>query len=168
MTIWTAQTVCTAPDLSPDDVADLAVDLGAGITYDGETGRLKAIFEIEAATLRRAANAALRLAAETLPAKPAEIVIQTTEQYVADTEHPAAVDLVSLGEAAELLGISRARIDQLCKAPRSGFPAPLARVGSGPVWTRASLEAYKERARPLPPGRPRKDAGELADATSWS
>lgn len=156
MTKWTAQTVSIAEDLDPDDVADLAVDLDAGITYDGETGRLVAVFEVDATSLRAATTAAIRTASDVLPTKPAEISVQTTEQFIIDTEHPTPIDLAGLGEAAELLEMSRARIDQLVKAPQSGFPAPLARVSSGPVWTRASLEAFKERGRPLP-GRPRKN-----------
>jgi hypothetical protein len=156
MTKWTAQTVSIAKGLEPDDVADLAVDLQAGITYDGETGRLVAVFEVDATSLRSATTAAIRAASDVLPAKPAGISVQTTEQFIADTEHPTPIDLVGMGEAAELLEMSRARIDQLVKGPQSGFPAPVARVSSGPVWTRESLEAFKERGRPLP-GRPRKN-----------
>lgn len=165
MPSWTAQTVCTATALSPDDIADLSVNLPGALSYDGVTGRLKAVFELEAPTLKRATSLALRRATEALPGKPSEVLVQTTDRFAADLKHPAPIDLVSLGEAADLLGVSRARVDQLCKA-RADFPAPLARVGSGPVWTRASIESYKERAQPLPPGRPRKRAGEFPSASS--
>lgn len=156
MTKWTAKTVSIAQGLDPDDVADLAVDLDGGISYDGETGRLTAVFEVDATSLRAATNAAIRAASDALPTKPTEISVQTTDQFIADTEYPTPIDLVGLGEAAELLEMSRSRIDQLMKAPQSGFPAPVARVSSGPVWTRESLEAFKGRGRPLP-GRPRKN-----------
>ncbi len=141
MTRWTAQTFGAPTRLKPKAVDALA----PSVTYDPGSGRTKAVFEVSAATLRQATDAALRRARELLPVKPAEIIVQTTERYRAEAEQPPAMDLLSLGDAAELLGVSATRVMQLWESRRNDFPAPLARPRTGPIWTRASLEAFQHR-----------------------
>jgi len=59
---------------------------------------------------------------------------------------------VGVTEIARLLGVSRQRVAQL--RTRDDFPAPIAELAAGPVWTRSSLNHFVEgwsRA----PGRPK-------------
>jgi hypothetical protein len=140
VTWWTVETFGTATMLKAKAIAALKPD----VVYDETTGRVSAVFEVKAATLRQATDAALRHARELLPVKPAELTVRTTQQHAALTEHPAQMDLVSLGDAAELLGVSPTRVVQLWQT-RSDFPDCIARPRSGPIWTRASLEAFKAR-----------------------
>ena len=61
-------------------------------------------------------------------------------------------ELVGVTEVAELLGVSRQRVAQLRE--REDFPAPVAELAAGPVWTRTNLTRFVE-AWPRKPGRPR-------------
>lgn len=47
-------------------------------------------------------------------------------------------------EIAELLGVSRQRVQQLTKEP--GFPKPVAVLKAGSVWRRPSVEAWARKA----------------------
>lgn len=51
-----------------------------------------------------------------------------------------AVDLMGLTEIAEMLGVSRQRIDQL--AHTDDFPEPVAELAAGRIWERADVEAW--------------------------
>lgn len=48
--------------------------------------------------------------------------------------------LMGVAEVAELLQVSRQRVTQLAKTPE--FPAPSARLASGPVWESADIERW--------------------------
>jgi predicted DNA-binding transcriptional regulator AlpA len=61
-------------------------------------------------------------------------------------------DLVSVTEIAELLGISRQRVNQLIDT-YDDFPEPEARLAIGRVWRREEIEAWAE-CHPRKPGRP--------------
>lgn len=162
MTRWTAQTFGAPTRLKPKALDALA----PSVTYDPGSGRTKAVFEVNAATLRQATEVALRRARELLPVKPTEIVVQPTERYRAETEQPPPMDLLSLSDAADLLGVSPTRVIQLWESKRYDFPAPLARPRTGPIWTRASLEAFQHRRDRFknPVGRPQKSAHRTPDA----
>ncbi len=62
------------------------------------------------------------------------------------------VELVSVTEIAELLGVSRQRVNQLIQT-YSDFPEPEANLAIGRVWRRAAIEAWI-RTHPRRPGRP--------------
>ncbi len=51
-----------------------------------------------------------------------------------------SVDLVGLTEIAELLGVSRQRVDQLAQG--DDFPEPVSVLAAGRVWKRADVEAW--------------------------
>jgi hypothetical protein len=70
------------------------------------------------------------------------------ERWLQEPPH----ELVGVSEVAELLGVSRQRVAQLRE--REDFPAPIAELAAGPVWTRTSLTRFVE-AWPRRPGRPR-------------
>ena len=48
--------------------------------------------------------------------------------------------LAGLAEAADVLGVSKRSAGQYAKRP--DFPAPLARLASGPVWDASAIEAW--------------------------
>lgn len=153
MTRWTAISTCPTGHLTPSAVAELQ----PSVTYDPDRGSLTAVFELIAPTLRQATAAALRQARLLLRAKPSAITVQPTDRYQHLTDHPPAMDLLSVGDTAEVLGISATRVIQLAQTA-CDFPAPVARPRSGPIWTRASIDSFKMRreSQPLTVGRPRR------------
>ena len=62
--------------------------------------------------------------------------------------------LAGLAEAADVLGVSKRSAGQYAK--RSDFPAPLARLASGPVWDAVAIEAWGAEHGPFRRGRPAK------------
>ncbi len=60
-------------------------------------------------------------------------------------------DLVGVTEIARALGITRQRATKLTK--QQGFPEPIAELASGSVWTRSSLDRFREEST-RKPGRP--------------
>ena len=49
-------------------------------------------------------------------------------------------NLVGLAEIAELLGVSRQRVDQFART--SGFPTAIADLAAGRIWERDAVEAW--------------------------
>jgi prophage regulatory protein len=54
------------------------------------------------------------------------------------------MDLVGAAEIAELLGITRTRVNQLVTDDPS-FPTPAAELTAGRVWKRSDVEAWARR-----------------------
>lgn len=52
------------------------------------------------------------------------------------------MDLVSVFEVAQILGVSRQRVYQLIA--RGGFPEPVATLAVGRIWTREDIERWAE------------------------
>ena len=65
-------------------------------------------------------------------------------------------DLVSVTEIAELLGVSRQRVNQLIRAYMD-FPLPEAELAIGRVWLRSAVEEWN-RSHLRTAGRPRSDS----------
>jgi hypothetical protein len=146
---WTTHLTYTAPGLTPDDIDALSATLvGAAVTYNTDSGRLQITLHVKASTLGEAADNALRAAAAaTGLLKPQRLLVQTTADFTAETEHPApmTLDLIGITEIASELGVSRQRAGQLADHP--DFPAPVVRPASGRLYTRASVKAFHERRR---------------------
>jgi hypothetical protein len=68
-------------------------------------------------------------------------------------EQPAFPELAGVAEVAEILGVTKQRASTL--QSRSGFPAPVAHLRTGPVWRAADLARFAESWE-RKPGRPRK------------
>lgn len=62
---------------------------------------------------------------------------------------------VGVSEIADLLKVSRQRVAEL--RTRADFPAPVAELAAGPVWSRSSLNRFVE-SWDRKPGRPRRQA----------
>lgn len=54
--------------------------------------------------------------------------------------------LMGVGEIADLLGVSRQRVDALFRSDPA-FPAPTVELLSGRVWERAAVEAWAAQRR---------------------
>ena len=65
------------------------------------------------------------------------------------------LDLVSVTEIAEILGVSRQRVNQLIRA-YDDFPPPEADLAIGRVWRRTQIEDWA-LTHPRRPGRPSAD-----------
>jgi predicted DNA-binding transcriptional regulator AlpA len=63
------------------------------------------------------------------------------------------IDLVSVTEIAEMLGISRQRVNQLIQAYED-FPPPEADLAIGRVWLRSAIEEWA-KSHPRRAGRPK-------------
>jgi predicted DNA-binding transcriptional regulator AlpA len=64
--------------------------------------------------------------------------------------YAAVVNLVSTVEIAELLGVSRQRVDQLART--ADFPAPTAELAVGRVWLRDDVIEWAIRTGRLTDG----------------
>lgn len=52
----------------------------------------------------------------------------------------AQLDLVGVAEVAEMLGVTRQRVNQLVN--EGGFPDPVAVLTAGRIWKRAAIERW--------------------------
>ncbi len=82
--------------------------------------------------------------------------VEVTRQDLLDTlnEQPTLPELVSVPEAAEILGVSPQRVHELA-ATNATFPGPVYELRTGKLWLRAAVEAFSQRWE-RKPGRPRK------------
>ncbi len=55
------------------------------------------------------------------------------------------IDLVGISEVAELLGVSRQRVDKISRTDEH-FPTPVAELHAGRVWLRADVEEWISRS----------------------
>jgi hypothetical protein len=65
-------------------------------------------------------------------------------------EQPAVPELVGVAEIAQILGVSVARAAAVVKSDQ--FPAPVAKLIAGEVWTRPSLDGFVEMWTSQPAG----------------
>ncbi len=64
------------------------------------------------------------------------------------------MDVVGAPEVAQLLGVSRQRVYQLIESYED-FPAPLARLAVGRIWSRAAIEEWNRVHDDRPTGKHR-------------
>ena len=131
---WTAQLTYTAGGLTSDDIAALTDALGdGGIVYGSDTGRLQITLEVEAPTLQDAADTVLRMtAAATGLLKLTRLQALTTAEFVAEIEHPPAMNL-----DAHRRHRDRRRARRITPARRPADRRPgLSRTGIAPgIWS---------------------------------
>jgi predicted DNA-binding transcriptional regulator AlpA len=72
----------------------------------------------------------------------AQLLADSAEEPAPDVEPPV---LLGTAEVAQTLEVSKARVSAL--QHRTTFPKPLARLRSGPVWSRAAIENYLTQHR---------------------
>lgn len=138
------------------------------VVADGQS--VRAELDVDAGTLRLAGEVALRDARAAYTRAtgrndpPISLHVVDGLEYERQNSRPAPAQLCGLREAANLLGVSTQRVDQLWRS-HPDFPAPIAQLAAGPVFTRASLEAVRERGWRRPGGRPRKGNGQSTGTT---
>lgn len=77
--------------------------------------------------------------------------VETSTMAELNTDHDPDVpipDLVGITELAELLGVSNQLVTLLVRA--KGFPAPVAELNAGPVWTLKSVNRFILKAQANP------------------
>jgi hypothetical protein len=163
---WFAVTMDTWGEVAEmgDEAIDGLIDgltavgaVGAAVAAGGTAGGVSATVSVEAtdadvaaaAALHQFRDAASKASIELGPVARVDVMDETYQERWLD-EPP--VELVGVSEIAELLDVSRQRIRELRQQP--GFPAPLAELKAGPVWSRGSLDRF-HRSWPRKPGRPR-------------
>ncbi|MEX2439699.1 MAG: hypothetical protein WD739_07440 [Actinomycetota bacterium] len=77
----------------------------------------------------------------------------TTAERLEERNNEPPEEYVGASELAALLGVTRQRASAL--AASSTFPAPVARLASGPVWKKSSVGRFVDEWERRP-GRPRK------------
>lgn len=53
-------------------------------------------------------------------------------------------DLIGVHEIAQLLGVSRQRVDELART-RPDFPKPVAHLRAGRIWRRRDIESWARK-----------------------
>jgi hypothetical protein len=74
-------------------------------------------------------------------AVPVDIRFMTLDAYEAEALRPDVPQLASAADAAVALGVSRQRVHQLASS-NPDFPQPVARVATGPLWTRSAIDWF--------------------------
>lgn len=83
-----------------------------------------------------------------------DLRVCTPDVYAAEAFRPDIPELLAATDVAEVLGVSRQRVHQLHN-DHPNFPAPFARLGTGPIWTRPVIEHF-DQVWTRKPGRPAK------------
>jgi len=52
------------------------------------------------------------------------------------------LELAGVAEAAQILGVTRQRVSQLCDTKEKGFPEPVAQLACGSIWLAADLRFF--------------------------
>lgn len=169
MSDWSVRVEVRAPEplaAGEDSIATFLAQLaGRGAAVAGATGSdtYSAQLSVDAPTpvhaVARVVEVLRRAAAVAgLPEWPV-VHAQATAADELDRQLPTpnVPELVGTSEIAAILGVSRQRAQALAR--RDDFPEPIARLASGSVWTRPSIELFGE-SRKRRPGRPSKEESE--------
>lgn len=157
-----ARPPAVATDLSVDENAvDALTELleeHDGVVYVG-TAAWDATFSVQAPSAREAVLRGVPLAEKLairagMPSWPI-VRAEAVRQDVLDAENarPTLPELVSVPEAAEILGVSPQRVRELAAA-NPAFPEPMYELRTGKLWLRDAIDVFARRDRK--PGRPPK------------
>jgi len=153
-TEWTADLKASRPAGDPGHapielvkkIVDVLTDGGAAAASSRDESAYAATFSVNAETAwdgaRIAAEMFRRAAREIgLPDWPiTRFELMTYDELEEDLARSTFPELVGVSEIAKILGVSRQRVSAL--QSREGFPEPIVRLRSGPVWTRPSLNFF--------------------------
>jgi hypothetical protein len=130
-------TLRTARPLTERALTNVAAIGGAAAGNVGER-RLETILTVEAKDIREAAEHGVLQIMKIVPGVVVAVESMTTDE--ADRRLNERPEIVGVTEVAGMLGVSKQRVSALSK--RVDFPAPLARLGSGPVWRAGDLSTF--------------------------
>ena len=134
---------------------DASVGAGTWASHDGVAVSVAVDADDWQAAQARTVDAVTAAAAASgiQPTETVEVRVLRWAEFEAETDAPNYPDLVGASEAAQLLEVSRQRVHQLLRQ-HPDFPAPLYQLrGTGPLWTRAGIQAFGRRWE-RKPGRP--------------
>jgi hypothetical protein len=134
-----------------DEIIDALAGHGPAVSFTAD--RVSVRFDVEARSPFDAFALARDIARDKLKLDPVRATVESVEDVERYVETSNAPELVGVAEAATMLGVSRQRVSELAEQP--AFPAPLARLKAGPVWTAASMIRFTE-TWDRRPGRPRQ------------
>ena len=144
-------------------------DPGAAVVYDDTRLSITLTVETSSANPLRAGELGRQIVSRAVATTGASIASWLGVEAVTDDEadrrlaDPPIPELVGTPEAGEILGVSRQRVHQLRQ--REDFPAPVVELGTGPLWTQMSIEAFDE-AWNRTPGRPPAATAEASETES--
>lgn len=153
---WVLTVVATGPGATAGLAEDLVDALPSAAAASGEAV-VSVTFSVSAAGAPTALSVGLLAWAKAIGAAKLDIVevSAATAGHVDDAlERPGLPTLLGVAELAARLGVSKARASELARL--DGFPRPIARLASGPVWTEPSVSGHLETWRRRP-GRPRRE-----------
>ncbi len=108
---------------------------------------------VEAPDPIQAASMARQLSYAVVRSDPVGIAVVTEGEHRRCADEPTLPELVAAPEVGEILGgLSRQRVYQVRHV--AGFPEPLYRLRTGPVWDRRAIEKFA-RSWTRRPGRPK-------------
>lgn len=152
------------PALDDRQLTAVSTEIGGTISYDTATSMLRyatntqdrdgiAALGKTDGTLNRAISRHAGAELETIEARALE-----WNEYEAETLRPSTPrsGLAGRAEAAEILGVSLQRVNQLRDAHKD-FPRPVADLKCGPVWDRTELETWERGWNRKRTGRPQKE-----------
>lgn len=165
---WTVRVVMATrsdvPDTVLDAMADAAEQRDTTVARRGDEPGVAVTIDLEVDDPTEAARWAVdyvrQLAHQVDGHEPAMLTLvdlRVCEPDIAegDAFRPDTPELLASTDVAEVLGVSRQRVHQLA-AEHPQFPAPYARLGSGPIWTRPVIDRFASWSRR--PGRPARPA----------
>lgn len=166
MTEWTVQITIATPAVLDAEVLDALADVAdkepASVAARADGPGYTVTVDVEAEDLLAAGRTGVRFALDTVGTELHGTVVElwatTPERYEAEALRPDFPPLASAADAAGILGVSRQRVHQLARS-NSRFPKPVARVGSGPLWTVSAIEHFA-RVWVRKPGRPHRGPGQ--------
>ena len=120
-----------------DDLID-ALDGYSPVVSRSDRGRVEVIITLPADTLRQAITTALPLLEQAGNSGVIALEVMSTDEFDARNGIDPIPDLMSVSEAAELLGVTRTRVQQLLDEGK--LPGSL--VGRTYVIPRAAVHAY--------------------------
>lgn len=171
MTDWTALVTVATPSAldehTLDALDDAAEARGATVTNRHGGPGYTVAMRVDSTDPVAAAEQSARFAREEIGADLSGTIVELrvlpVEQYEQEAMRADFPPLASATDAAEILGVSRQRVHQL-HASNTRFPAPVTRVGNGPLWTVSAIEHF-DQIWDRRPGRPRSDE-EVAPAAA--
>jgi hypothetical protein len=147
MALFSVRLSFTASEISDDAIDDLVDRLaghGVGVSYGGEDDTVSVRVNVEAgdavaavAAARKIVTRAVRTA---LGVVPAFVEASAVDVAVLDAQLAVSNALVTSGDVAEMVGVSRQRARAIIAF--DDFPDPLVVLRTGPVWRAGDVEAY--------------------------
>ena len=161
MTEWHGDVVVPLKECTTEQLETLTHALpGFGtIRHDTHNGQATLMMQVEASTLKQASEAVLRTAREATAATfgtaiaSRQLRVLTSDDHLAELEHPHKQELMGYAEVAEFLDVSRQRVNELATI-HAEFPAPISRLKTGPIFTRESIQRFAGRWERHRTGRP--------------